>query len=55
MFGAADFNAMNAARAEAKPDTPLFLENHREGSVFERLKPSHKYRTEYLDAAGARC
>lgn len=32
MFGAVTaFKAMKAARPEAKPDDPLFLENHREG------------------------
>jgi hypothetical protein len=38
MFGAVSaFKAMKAARPEAKPDDPLFLENHREG-VKELLK-----------------
>src|SRR5262249_10953731 len=32
MFGAVTaFKAMKAARPDAKPDDPLFLENHREG------------------------
>jgi hypothetical protein len=32
MFGAVTaFKAMRAARTDAQPDDPLFIENHREG------------------------